>query len=1000
VVKLARGRSPLRKVLLASTAISALGAGDAIAACNVTSAPNSVACAANTTTTFTTNTDAGTPSSSDYRQRFTTGGAVSGTVNAGVSIDGNGLFIDNTTQAGAASAITFINNGSIKSANALTSALDLQGNGGLISYSGSGTVSSFPLGGNGLNARNQNGGSILIDTGTGAVSSNPGSAIAATADGAGTVTITAAGAVIGGTTGISTSTVNGLSSVTASGGVSGFQGILALASGAGSILVNANGGTIFSNGGSIVAVANGGNVTVNGNGSNINVAGLGTAIYASTSGSGNTVINLTAGSVSSGGIVSTAIVATHGAGSGNVSVDVAAGVVVAATSSNNATALAMTNTGTGTATATILGTLSSNPIAFSVDHVAASYNGTLNVGNGGVTGTLIGDVNMLDSNTVIRFNRSDSAAYDHAIHGAGSFQQNGTGTLTLSGVSDFTGATQVNAGTLLLNGAQGGTSGVSVASGATLGGSGGVATTGAVVIAGGGTLAPGSGTAVTSFAINGNLAFQSGAFYLVQVDPATASSTNVSGTAALGGATVNAVFAPGSYVSKQYTILAATGGRFGTFAADSVNTNLSPNFHTTLSYDATHAYLNLILDFSIPGGLNGNQQAVGNALTNYFNSNGSIPAVFASLSGAGLTQASGEIATGSQQTTFNAMSQFLGLLTDPFSAGHESGASGPPAFAENESASAYAAVGRKRTGSEREAYGMITKTSPRYPAFDPRWNVWAAGFGGAQATDGNTALGSNNTTSRVFGMAAGADYWFSPKTVAGFALAGGGTNFSVTNGGTGRSDLFQAGAFVRHTEGPAYITAAMAYGWQDITTDRTITIAGVDRLRANFNANAWSGRVEGGYRFVAPWIGGVGVTPYAAVQATTFDLPAYAEGVVSGAGTFALSYAAKSVTDPRSELGIRTDKSWAMADSIVTLRGRLAWAHDFNPDRALAATFQALPGASFVVNGARQASDSALTTGSIERKWSNGFSLAATFEGEFSDVTRSYAGKGVVRYAW
>jgi len=29
-----------------------------------------------------------------------------------------------------------------------------------------------------------------------------------------------------------------------------------------------------------------------------------------------------------------------------------------------------------------------------------------------------------------------------------------------------------------------------------------------------------------------------------------------------------------------------------------------------------------------------------------------------------------------------------------------------------------------------------------------------------------------------------------------------------------------------------------------------------------------------------------------------------------------------------------------------------------------------------------------------------GWSTAATFEGEFSDVTRSYAGKGVVRYAW
>jgi hypothetical protein len=74
--------------------------------------------------------------------------------------------------------------------------------------------------------------------------------------------------------------------------------------------------------------------------------------------------------------------------------------------------------------------------------------------------------------------------------------------------------------------------------------------------------------------------------------------------------------------------------------------------------------------------------------------------------------------------------------------------------------------------------------------------------------------------------------------------------------------------------------------------------------------------------------------------------------------------------------------------------GRAAGAHDFNPDRAIAATFQALPGASFVVNGAAQASDSALTTASVELKWRNGWSAAATFEGEFSEVTRSYAGKG------
>jgi uncharacterized protein with beta-barrel porin domain len=122
--------------------------------------------------------------------------------------------------------------------------------------------------------------------------------------------------------------------------------------------------------------------------------------------------------------------------------------------------------------------------------------------------------------------------------------------------------------------------------------------------------------------------------------------------------------------------------------------------------------------------------------------------------------------------------------------------------------------------------------------------------------------------------------------------------------------------------------------------------------------------------------------------------------VLSGTGTFVLNYAAKDVTASRSELGLRSDRSFAMQNAILTLRGRLAWAHDFNTDRNIQAVFQTLPGASFVVNGAAQAHDSALTTASAEMKRLNGFSLAATFEGEFSGVTTSYAGKGVARYAW
>ena len=732
---------------------------------------------------------------------------------------------------------------------------------------------------------------------------------------------------------------------------------------------NNNGQTVFA------ALATAGNAHItNENGGSTNFGGLG--VNAPTA--GNAIITNNSGGETDFSAGSTAGNAIITANSG--------GAVKFFDYSTGGNAQFIAN---GTGYVDFTGTIGSQYNGLTAGSIAGS--GTYYIGSGHTL--IVGGNNLSTEVTGVIANFDTCTCYH--LTGVGSLEKVGTGTMILSGANTYSGTTTVNGGILEVDGSIASSSLTTVNAGGALTG---IGTVGNTTIANGGIFQPGNGTPGSSMTVAGNLAFQSGALYLVQLNPSTSSFTNVTGAASLNGAAGAAFFA-GNYMGKRYTILSAAGGVNGTFSSFAA-VGVPSGLQASLSYDANNAYLNLALSFGAPGSLNANQQSVGNALINFFNANGGIPLTFATLSPAGLSQVSGETATGTQQATFNVMNLFMGLLNDPFidgRGGSTSPAGGATPFAEEgDGASAYAA--RKQNGAQGAFAKIPTKAdAARNDLLDPRWSVWGSAYGGGATTDGNVALGSNNTTARAFGFVAGADYRISPATLAGFALAGGGTNFSVNGFGYGRSDLFQAGAFVRHTVGAAYVSAAAAYGWQDVTTDRTLTIAGVDHLHAEFNANAYSGRIEGGYRYVTPWMG---VTPYAAGQFTTYMLPAYAEQALSGAGTFALNYAAKDVTDSRTELGVRTDRSFAMQNAILTLRGRLAWAHDFNTDRNISAVFQTLPGASFVVNGAAQAHDSALTTASAEMKWLNGFSLAATFEGEFSGVIESYAGKTVARFTW
>jgi autotransporter-associated beta strand protein len=567
----------------------------------------------------------------------------------------------------------------------------------------------------------------------------------------------------------------------------------------------------------------------------------------------------------------------------------------------------------------------------------------------------------------------------------------GTGMLTLSGTNTYTGATTVDGGTLLVNGSIADSALVFVNPGATLGGTGTVAAT---FLDSGATLAPGTPGSIGTLTVQGNLTFCNCSIYAVKVSPTGADKTVVTGQAALGGI-VQATALAGSFRGQTYTILSATGGLVGT-TFDSLTftgSSISPGARNPhLTYDANNVYL--VLDpgtLQLSSSASGNQTSVANGINSAVLNGGTPPAAFDALLnmsgaqlGSALNQVSGQPAAAGQQAAYNASNQFMTAMFDPFAFGRGLAGSG--------------AIGDapKSAPPGRSSLGAVSHDASRDVLSDPRLHYWGTVYGGNSSTSGSG--GASDTTSRAYGIVAGADVALSRDTMLGFALGGGQSSFGVSDGlGSGNADMVQTGLFGKHTMGAAYVFAGLSYTYQDVTTNRTVTVSGADELEAKFDANTFGGRIEGGYRYATPF---VGITPYAALQVTQINLPGYEESAISGSNAFALDYESNATTITRTELGARLDRAFKLDDALLTLRGRLAWAHDEGNDSAVSASFLSLPGSAFTVNGAVPSKDHALVSAGAEMKWLNDLSIAGTFEGEFSENTVGYAGKGAVRYAW
>ncbi|HEY0329534.1 MAG TPA: ice-binding family protein [Rhodopseudomonas sp.] len=399
---------------------------------------------------------------------------------------------------------------------------------------------------------------------------------------------------------------------------------------------------------------------------------------------------------------------------------------------------------------------------------------------------------------------------------------------------------------------------------------------------------------------------------------------------------------------------------------------------------------------------------INNAFVNAIGSDntvaGSFPQGFLNLSALSpealavvLRQLSGESSTGMAQTGILAMNSFLSLVLNPYASGMTADGRGfgPAPVVRT---LGYAPEGRIATKAPAAAAidrGLSTN-------LDPRWSVWGAAYGGQSQTRGNAAWDTSDRSSRGFGFATGLDYRILPDTIVGFALGGGGTNYALANGlGSGHSDMFQSAIYSTTRFHAAYVSAAVAYAWHDVTTDQFLSVATADHLTAHFNANNLGARLEGGYRFAVPSVWMVpefGITPYAALQAQAFWTPAYAETFNSD---FARGYDARTETAVRTELGAWFDQSHPIGDGdVLILRGRAAWAHDRVSNPIMNASFLALPGSNFTVYGAATPDDLLLATAGAELRFRNGFSVGAQLDGEFAEHATRYGGSGRVRYSW
>ncbi|TEA79319.1 autotransporter domain-containing protein [Allopusillimonas ginsengisoli] len=588
-----------------------------------------------------------------------------------------------------------------------------------------------------------------------------------------------------------------------------------------------------------------------------------------------------------------------------------------------------------------------------------------------------GNAHLDGAATTLSFADAGNAVYGGVLSGNGQFDFNGTGQLQLTGDSSgFAGTTTFTNGKLIVgdsggNGALGGS--LDVLNGAILGGSGTVGSGAGslITLASGGTLAPGN--SIGTLTIAGDLVFEPGSRFEVEVDPQGADSDRieVTGDATLNGGSVVHVGNAGDYkLNSSYTILTAGGTLTGAF--DDVSSNfafLTPG----LSYNYGAGTVDLELernkrDFA-SAAITDNQKAtakgiesigvgaghaVYDAIAKLPNDPALIQASFDALSGEIHASVKTALIEDSRFIRNAATDRLRGAFAAPGASGALVRAAGPD--------------------------GTSTSVAPDHAG--PV--VWSHAFGswGKTDSDGNAASLDRD----IGGFLIGADRQMGDWRLGVMAGYSHSSFKAHDRESSAKSDSYHLGLYGATTWDKLAVRAGAAYSRHDIDTQRSVSMPGLsDRLSADYKANTFQVFGELGYGIE---LGDTRLEPFANLAYVAMHTDGYSED----GGAAALSGRSENMDVTFTTLGLRAEHSLSLGATEATVRGTLGWRHAFG-DTTPESTHAFSAGDAFTVAGVPIAKDSAVLEAGVDLNLTPNATFGLSYIGQIAGSARDHGVK-------